>query len=317
MSKFCASGGYANDPESFANAIVATSCPSNVVVFLGTIEGELPKTDLNIKEFKSYHQFLLFDDLMVARKVPGVGEGTLEPMEGLDMNIDTIYDAKVVNPKEQMEDYLPKRRTASRFAKNGTITVEPEVAYEEEKTEGLVMHQAGALWTCPKNPHCDLKYVRKSNQKKHQQTENSCRIRFPHPTRKDFLISLNVSDYGLPGDLSTKEGRNALAKLRKPPPIQTRNDLPLESTKWVDKDKPLLDQITLGYGLPLKKERTVIDPAVKGFVVFLFKQGVADITKKVKPAEAVRRIQDARNDDGTPMFTPLQWLKESQVRIRV
>ena len=313
-----ASGNFANTPRKFAEAIVATSGPSNVIVMLGTIDGSLPESDLQIPDLKKYHQFDFVDDGMIARYVPGIGEGVLIDLEGHKLDVQTTFKYEIINPKNQMKDHLPIKRTATEFIENGTVTVEPTLAYEEQKTEGVVMTQAGALWTCTKNPHCTLKYIRKSNLKKHEDKPDSCKIRMVHPTRKDFLITLNVNDNGLPSGnkdvLSTREGQKIISELQKPPPIQARDDLPMESTLLTDKDTPLLEQYHLGYCLPKPTQNPIITNEVKAYVLCLFKKGMDDITKKVKPADAALRIQDAVNDDGSPMFLPSSWLTEKQVR---
>ena len=106
-----------------------------------------------------------------------------------------------------------------------------------------------------------------------------------------------------------------ILELQKPIQIEQRDDLPMESTELYDVNILLVDQCLLGDGLPKVIIISRIDSGVKAFATGLFKIGMADITKKVKPAAAVLQMQNARNPDGTPKFPLSTWINEKQVKV--
>ena len=315
-------GGFADTPASFAQAIVDSGGVANVSCQIGGIKGKLPDPKTKIPNLKDFHQLIFLDGAILARKIPGVGKGQLIPMKGFEMNVKTEYKCKLVNA-HQMKDNRPERKTAQPFVSkkpflgSGTLSTEKIHFFEEQISEEVEPESSSSLFTCNKNPHCSMKFIREHNYEKHVEKEDACKIRIKHPTYRDMFITWNVSDAGLPNTkdlLKTPEGRQMLLTLQKPKPANLDKTLPLASTNLTSHDVPLFDQCTMGHCLPKPRKVVKFSPEVHLFAYELFKEGVVPGGKKVTALQAVERMKLARNSDGSMRFPNWkEWLEERQV----
>ena len=309
------SGGCADTPREFAKAIVATRSVANVTCMLGTIKGELPSPKLTIPKIKQLHQFMYCDGAIVARRIPGVGEGILLDMTSKTTDVTAEFVYELMN-EEDMENFRPRRRTSKPFA-SSSPTLEPAYNFEEQKTEAVECTQSSTLYRCEKNLHCTLKFTRPINFHKHMNTENSCKIQIIHPNHRDLMITMNVKDNGLPNNknlLETDAGKLMLLSLQKAPLITVDENLPMESTELSNKDHSNLEHFPIGHGLPLPKKVTRHSPDVHLFVWEVFKFGLQPGNTNVKSSAAVKMMEEARNPDGSLRFPDISTrLDERQV----
>ena len=309
------SGGNADTPRDFANAIVNTRSVANVSCMLGKIIGDLPNPLLTIPKIKQLHQFMYCDGAMIARRVPGVGEGILLDMTNKTTNVTADFVYELMN-EEDMENHRPKRRTSKPFETSAPV-LEPAYSFEEQKTEAAETTQSGTFYRCEKNPHCTLKYTRPMNFHKHMNTENSCKIQINHPNHRDLMITMNVKDNGLPNNknlLKTKEGKLMLLALQKAPNVSIDDCIPLESTELSNKDNSSLEHFPIGHGLPLPKKVTRHSPDVHLFVWELFKYGLQPGNTNIKSSAAVKLMENSRKPDGSLRFPDIRSrLDERQV----
>ena len=316
VDAYVRAGNNADSPKSFAEAIVNSRSVANVSCLLGVIRGQTKDPIEPIPKIRSLHQFMFYDNAILARQVPGVGEGILLDMSGKEMKVDTEFDHEVVNAND-MENNLPKRRTSKPFHQSGP-KLEPVYNYEEEKTETVEATSSGTLYTCTKNPNCTLKYIRAVNFHKHLEAEDACKIRIVHPTHRDLFISLNVKDNGLPNCknlLATEEGKQMIRAMQAPPEVKLDENLPLENTDLTRKDVPLIEQFPMGHGLPLARKVTRHSAEVHLFVYELYKQGLQPGQQNVKASTAVKLMEEAKNADGSLRFPdPRKRLDERQVK---
>ena len=316
MDAYVRAGNNADSPRSFADAIVNSRSVANVSCLLGVIQGETMDPIEPIPKIRSLHQFLFYDNAILARQIPGVGDGILLDMTGKEMKVGTVFHHEVVNAND-MENNLPKRRTSKPFCQSGP-KIEPVYSYEEEKTEAVEVTSSGTLFTCTKNPNCSLKYIRAVNFHKHLEAEDACKIRIVHPTHRDLFISLNVKDNGLPNSknlLATEEGKLLIRAMQAPPEIKLDENLPLENTDLTRKDVPFVDQFPMGHGLPLTRKVTRHSAEVHLFVYELYKQGLQPGQQNIKASVAVKMMEEAKNPDGSLRFPdPRTRLDERQVK---
>lgn len=259
---------------------------------------------------------------MIARKVPGVGEGILIDMEGMELEKTPIFVYELMNG-DNMDGFLPSKRTSKAFVPPGTITatVEPLTFYEEENQEEFQTTQSSELFSCEKSSLCDAKFIRRHNYEKHNdQNNNFCKIRVVHPTQKDKVLAYNLQDNALPDNkdlLQTKEGSTMLQVLQnKESSFELDETLPMESTKLFDSQQSLIDQYPVGDGLPMVKPHTRHQYDELLFMYELFMEGEVPGGQVVRAADAAIRMQHARNEDGSYRFHYTQWKTESQVKLK-
>ena len=122
--RYVNSGHNADSPMAFALAISSGTGVPNVTVMIGVIKGKSKKPTYHLKDVKKLHNFELKDDGIQARMVAGIGKGVFIDLqaesEKLAMDFNSQYDYEIVN-KDQLEDFLPKRRTILPMKKAGKI----------------------------------------------------------------------------------------------------------------------------------------------------------------------------------------------------
>ena len=318
VDSFVRNGGRADTARRFAEAIVSQGGLANVTVQLGKVKGFTSKPKTQIPNLRNYHQFIFDDYSIVARKVPGVGEGVKFDMEDMEMEETPEFEYELMN-KDMSEDNLPGKRTHKEFCPSGHTSVEPEVYYEEEKTESVETPKSSELFYCEKPNPCDAKFTKKHNADKHNDPDaNFCKIRVSHPKIKDKLILMSVQDSGLPNTknvLQTEAGRLALLEMQTPDSnFDLRISLPMANTDLWNCQKTLIEQCPMGDALPLpkKNERWIYE--VHKFLTDLFKEGEKEGGRHVRAAEAAEKMIVAKNPDGSCRIPWRHWKNETQVK---
>ena len=118
---------------NFAKAISDASGVANTHVKVGSIQGTVPKPTLTIPKLKDLHEFIFHeDDKILARRIPGIGSGTLLDLKNGVKDIGTEYVYELINGRE-MVDGKPARKTQKKLQCIETpLVVEDDQAYEEE-----------------------------------------------------------------------------------------------------------------------------------------------------------------------------------------
>lgn len=319
VDSFVRNGGRADTPRRFAEAIVSQGGLANVTVQLGKVKGITSKAKTQIPNLRQFHQLIFYDDSIIGRKVPGVGEGVKFDMEDMAMEETPIFVYELMN-KDLSEDNLPAKRTHQEFLQSGQTSLEPISFYEEEKTESVKTIASSEVFGCEKSSLCDAKFTTKHNADKHNHPDsNLCRIRVLHPKTHDTLIRLNVQDNGLPNTknvLQTEEGRLALLEMQKPDSnFDLNKNLPMTHTDLSDPEKNMLEQCPMGDALPKAKTVERWSYEVHKFLTDLFKQGEKEGGRTVRAAEAAEKLMYAKKQDGSCLIPWRQWKSELQVKV--
>ena len=147
------SGGDADTAMNFAKAICDASGVANTHVQVGSISGQLPKPTFSIPNLRFLHEFIFQDnDKILARRIPGFGEGISLNMTNGIKNVETKYVYEQINSAEA-SDGKPLRRT-SKLVKKPEWHVEKIVTYEEQATENYTKTENEILFECDKNENC-------------------------------------------------------------------------------------------------------------------------------------------------------------------
>ena len=308
-------GGNANTPEEFAFAISQSSGPANVSVMLGNLQGKLQQPAMKIDKLKDLHDFVFQPGNILARKIPGIGTGTLIPIKEL-LDDHPVYRYQIIK-QENKENPLPDKRTRQRYHEENVVTTEMAIDFEEENNqEEMPVNKSGSLWNCDKNEHCTCKFISYKSYQNHIEATNSCKISVPSLRDTDKVINWYINDFGLPDKkdlLKTQEGKDLILQMQKPSPVQLNEDLTREKTETSDPLTPVLEKWKMGDGLPKAKVVVRFAPEVHTFVKKLFLEGeVSD--HKYTAEEGVKLMRIERNVDGSRTFSAHQWLKEAQVK---
>ena len=313
VDQFVRQGGKADTARRFAQAIVSESGVANVTCHLGKIIGEVGEPNFIIDHLRDYHQFIFLEEGMVARRVPSIGEGVFIEMDGMEMDVDTIFDGELMNNPDDMVDQLPRKRTSKPFVKPGTVAVEPMSYYEEQRTEDVEVTQNTELFRCEKNSLCSKKFIREHNFLNHMNGGSPCIIRVVHPTRKDLILAMNVEDNGLPDiNLETEEASLMILELQKPSAYKLDISLPMENTNLYIITITLVAQCPMGDGLPIVKTPQKYHYDTHVFIVDIFKKG-EKTGHPIRAHVAATMMRNAKNPDGSFRFQRSQWKSEAQV----
>ena len=315
VAAYVASGGDADSALNFAKAISEASGVANTHVKLGSIQGEMPKPSISIPKLKDLHEFIFKDDdKILARRIPGVGSGTVLDLKNGVKDICTEYVYELINAKE-MVDGKPSRKTRKLDSRKAKVVLEDDLAYEEE--ESTFKTEAEILYTCDKNEHCSLSYLKFENYVKHVTTDAQCKIQVPTESNKDKVLSWYAADFGLPDKtdlLETEEGKHLILQLQKSPDIFFNDDLPRRDTEHSKVNPGSNEEMPMGDGLPKARKNVRHAKDVHAFAQELFEIGLQN-KRKVRACEAVELMYNAKNSDGSQRFLCSQWLDEGQVSL--
>ena len=131
---------------------------ANVTVQVGSIDGNVGDLPMKITNLKDLHEFRFFDGYMVAKMVPGVGEGLVITVE-TNIEVPTIYKYQIMGSR-MTEDSRPEKHTRKKFFEGGKVEKQPYYNCEEDiKATDQPVFESGSIFTCDKNDYCTCQFL--------------------------------------------------------------------------------------------------------------------------------------------------------------
>ena len=296
-------GGKAVSAEQFARALVGNNSVSNVIVFQGKITG-LTRPDKNakqeIKDISLLNEFIFEDDAIVTRKFCGIGSGNritkfTIPNLTASYNCEIVRDDGSVVPVDDQtpnDFFLPKVKPLKSVQAPGSCSM------TEKKSEDC-------FYTCPFTP-CDGKFDDYMEFQEHV-TSNQCFTE--NVSHGQSITRFCRLVYFTRFAINTSEPASSQNYLR-----TYLTDLECYVVPNFTENSNIEDiSYPRGYARTETTKKNRFDEDQKEFLDKIYEEG-SQTKQKAKPNAVMKMMRTNRNSEGNKIFSPSQWLSESQIR---
>ena len=280
------------------------------VLELGSIEGKAPKVPQKVTPIKSLHEFTFSSTTVKVHRVSGIGQGHTITLNPDNLKFENRYQHKIVN-----EHQLDQRGKPKKF----TLNPMPGAT---ELQENFAEPSGQVLFDCKLNNDCQAEFASIDELRLHQ--DGGCYRKEPLPvtgeTMQDFIKKINIAEMGITGrsDFYHESDKGPLYHRQTISEINLPEHLLLyaKDTRWSLPGTGILENLGMGFALPLPTHKNKILQRPRDFVekIFAAGAGAGGDQRNATAAEIVQRMRREETRQGLPLFQPNEYLDVQQVK---